>query len=180
MGYACAAAAVKRGHKVTLVSGSVSLAVPEGVKVIKVVSSDDMAQAVQGCFAECDCVIMAAAVGDYKPQRQRKNKLQKSGAGLTLKLRGTIDILAGLGRAKANQILIGFAVQDKAARQRARQKMKAKNLDAIVLNSPAAFGAIRTDVQILERGGKWQCLSQVSKIRIADKIIRLAEKISRQ
>ena len=105
---------------------------------------------------------------------------QKSGAGLTLKLRGTIDILAGLGRAKANQILIGFAVQDKAARQRARQKMKAKNLDAIVLNSPAAFGAVRTDVQILERGGKWQCLSQVSKIRIAEKIIRLAEKISRQ
>ena len=70
MGYACAGAALAAGHRVTLISGPVSLDKPTGAKLIKVVSSEEMAQAVLKEFRRCDCVIMTAAVCDYRPARK--------------------------------------------------------------------------------------------------------------
>jgi phosphopantothenoylcysteine decarboxylase / phosphopantothenate---cysteine ligase len=177
MGYACAESALGRGHKVTLISGPVSLAAPKGAKLVRVMTSDEMAEAVRERFGGCDCVIMAAAVGDYKPEKRRREKIRKTDDGLVLKLGRTVDILAELGREKVGQKLIGFAVQDRAGRQNARRKMKAKCLDAIVLNGPAAFGADRSDAEILVRGGQWECFRQVSKARLGGCIVRLAEKI---
>jgi len=134
-----------------------------------------MAQAVRRHFTRCDCVIMTAAVSDYRPKRRQAHKIKKTGQHLTLKLEPCDDILAQLGREKTHQVLIGFALEDHAARQNARRKLSAKNLDAIVLNSPAALGATRCDAQILARRGKWQRFSQVRKEALAKAIIKLAE-----
>lgn len=177
MGYACAAAALRRGHEVTLVSGPVSLAAPSGLRCIDVVTSDQMARAVHDHFGRCDCVIMTAAVGDYKPRQPKKQKIEKTDRPFTLVLKRTVDILAKLGQTKKHQVLIGFAMQDRAGRRNAQMKMVRKNLDAIVLNSPKAFGADRTEVQILRRDGKWQGLGQVRKTTAATAIIKLAEKL---
>jgi len=178
MGYACAAAAVKRGHKVTLVSGPVELKKPQGVKLIEVITSAEMAQALFDRFGRCDCVIMAAAVSDYRPKRARKYKIKKASATLTLQLERTQDILAELGRRKQNRVLIGFALQDRAGRQNARRKLKDKNLDVIVLNHPAAMGAEISDVEILRCRGRWESYQSVPKTMLATKLIRIAEQIA--
>lgn len=177
MGYACAVAALRRGHQVTLVSGPVALAAPEGAALIRVVSSEQMGQVVRRHFEQCDCVIMAAAVGDYRPVERQSQKIKKTAQQLNLQLEKTVDILAGLGQAKTHQTLIGFAVEDHAARQNARRKMLAKNLDAIVLNSPAALGASHSDAQILCPDGTWQRFEQVRKEVLATAIVKLAEKL---
>jgi len=177
MGYACAAEAVRRGHKVTLVSGPVALKAEKKVKLIKVVTAAEMAEAVQAEFRKSDCVVMTAAVSDYKPIRTEKDKIRKAEQSLTLKLQNTVDILAKLGCKKQHQILIGFAVQDRAAKSRARRKMREKNLDAIILNSPASIGAERSDFHVLQGGGKWESHKQTNKKQLAKTIITLAEKI---
>jgi len=176
MGYACATAAVRRGHKVTLVSGLVNLAKPKGVDLIKVTTSDEMAKAVRKIFNQCDCVIMTAAVSDYKPLKREKYKIQKIYHTMSLTLRRTIDILAELGNDKVHQLLIGFAVQDRSPKQNAIRKMSQKNLDVVVLNSPASFGADHIDAQVLQRGGSWEEFPNTSKNTLATTIVRLTER----
>jgi len=177
-GYACAQAARKRGHRVTLVTGPVTLAGPKGVQVVKCVSAAQMAQAVKIHFTRCDCVIMTAAVCDYRPQHIAPHKTAKTRGKLSLELERTEDILAALGAAKQQQLLIGFALQDRAPRRTARRKMAAKDLDVIVLNTPAALGADRSDIEILTRGGAWQTFPALAKTALADKLIRLAERLT--
>ncbi|MCP4711833.1 MAG: phosphopantothenoylcysteine decarboxylase [Planctomycetes bacterium] len=179
MGYACAAAAADRGHKVTLVAGPVNLEKPGGVKLIKVITAGDMLQAMLKHFEKSDCVIMTAAVNDYRARDQKKYKIQKNDGPFTLELERTEDILAKLGRCKQKQVLIGFAVQDKAARTNARRKLKQKNLDAIVLNTPAAMGADRSIVELLQAGKKWISLPLKRKTAIAVQLIKIAEQISK-
>jgi len=179
MGYACAEAARDMGHKVTLITGPVDIAPPRGVKLVRVICSDEMAEAVYKNFRSCDCVIMTAAVSDYKPCQQYKHKMQKGQCGITIDLQRTTDILAQLGEEKDSQILIGFALQDKSPRQNARRKLKQKNLDAIVLNAPLSFGAERISAQILCRGQKWRVLPQMSKISLARRLVKLAEELAR-
>ena len=177
MGYACAAAAQRRGHNVNLISGPVALSVPRGIKRVSVMTGAEMDQAVREYYEKCDCVIMTAAVGDYKPKRTSRYKIIKGQDALQVELVRMKDILAGLGRRKKNQILIGFAVQDRAARTNARRKLLEKNLDAIVLNSPSAFGVDKTDVEILIRDHDWQSFPAITKTRLATRLIRLAENL---
>jgi phosphopantothenoylcysteine decarboxylase/phosphopantothenate--cysteine ligase len=180
IGYACAAAAKRRGHNVTLISGPVKLKAPTGIKKIDVMTGAAMDQAVRRYYETCDCVIMTAAVGDYKPKRTARYKIKKQQDALQLELVRTKDILAGLGRRKKNQILIGFAVQDRAARSHARRKLLDKNLDAVVVNSPSAFGADKTDVEILIRDRDWQSFPDITKTRLATHLIRLGENLLRE
>ncbi len=178
MGYSCASAAVKRGHQVTLVSGPVNLARPKGLRLVKVVSSAEMAVAVTERFDQCDCVIMSAAVGDYRPAKISDRKIIKGDGPMSLELVRTIDILATLGALKKQQALIGFAVQDQAARSRARAKLTAKNLDAIVLNGPAAMGADRSDVWIFRRGDRrWKEYPDITKSAAGLEVVKLSERI---
>ena len=179
MGYACAQAAADRGHKVTLIAGPVSLEKPRGIKLIKVITAGDMLRAMQDHFEKSDCVIMTAAVNDYRARDQKKFKIQKTDGPLILELERTEDILAELGRRKQKQVLIGFAVQDRAARTNAGRKLKQKNLDAIVLNTPAAMGADRSVVELLQAGKKWISLPLKRKSAIAAQLITIAERISK-
>lgn len=180
MGYACAAAATRRGHQVTLVSGPVALKRPAGVERIDVLSSTEMYEAVLAHYPVCDAVIMTAAVCDYRPAQRSTHKLTKQPDGLLLPLVRTADILAALGRQKQRQVLIGFAVQDRAARSRARGKLADKNLDAIVLNGPAAFGADGAEAALLVRGRPWEPLGAIRKTVLATRLVRLAEQLVRQ
>src|SRR4030095_917236 len=86
MGFACAEAAARAGHDVTLVTGPVALPDPAGVRTIRGVSADDMFRAVMKVYPKIDAAIMTAAVGDYRPAERVAGKLQQKSETLTLKL----------------------------------------------------------------------------------------------
>jgi phosphopantothenoylcysteine decarboxylase/phosphopantothenate--cysteine ligase len=176
MGYALAGAAQKAGHKVTLISAS-DLQPPVSVDFVGVDSAAEMFKAVKKHFPHCDCLIMAAAVADYTPLKQAKTKMKKTDKSLTIKLKPTPDILKWAGKhKKKNQIVVGFALEDRAIQTRAEKKLKEKNLDMIIANTPAAIGSDKTSVQIKTPGGKWLRLSAAAKSSIAGRIIKLIEK----
>ena len=174
MGYALARAALKAGHKVTLITAPTNQRVPGGTKIIKVETAAEMFEAVRKHFSRCDCLIMAAAVADYTPVRPAKTKIKKEDKFLTIKLKPTTDILKWAGRhKKKNQVVVGFALEDKKLRERAERKLKDKNLDMIIANRLAAIGSDRTSVQIKTPDSKWLQLPQASKTTIAKKVIHL-------
>lgn len=174
MGYALARAALKAGHKATLITAPTNQRVPGGTKIIKVETAAEMFEAVRKHFSRCDCLIMAAAVADYTPVRPAKTKIKKEDKFLTIKLKPTTDILKWAGtHKKKRQIVVGFALEDKKLRERAERKLKDKNLDMIIANTAAAIGSDRTSVQIKTPDSKWLQVPQASKTTIAKKVIHL-------
>ncbi|MHC5158015.1 MAG: phosphopantothenoylcysteine decarboxylase domain-containing protein [Planctomycetota bacterium] len=178
MGYAIARAAIRAGHRVTLVTAPTSLRPPKEAAVVNVVTSDEMFKAVKAEFAKCDTLIMAAAVSDYRPAKQSGTKIKKEQTVLSLNLKPTQDILKWAGRNKRqDQTLVGFALEDKDMLQNAEKKLKAKKLDIIVANEPAAIGADTSTVHIKTKTGNWTTYKTVSKTtsakRILNDIIRL-------
>ena len=173
MGYALALVAIKAGHRVTLVSTS-DLQPPVGVDFVGVDSAAEMFAAVKKFFAKCDCLIMAAAVADYTPLKKSKIKIKKSNRDLIIKLKPTVDILKWTGKnKKKNQIVVGFALEDKAIRTSAEKKLKEKNLDMIIANAPTAIGSDRASIQIKTPDHKWLKLPHATKTTIAKKIVDL-------
>lgn len=173
MGYALALAAIKAGHKVTLISAS-DLQPPVGVDFVGVGSAAEMFAAVKKSFAKCDCLIMAAAVSDYTPVKKSKTKIKKSSKSLIIELKPTTDILDWARKhRRKNQIVVGFALEDKAIRTSAEKKLKGKNLDMIIANTVAAIGSDRVSVQIKTPDRKWMKLPHTTKTKIAKKIVDL-------
>lgn len=177
LGYAIAACAARRGHRVELISGPVELDAPRGVRVTRVVTSREMYDAAVSLFPSCDAAIMAAAVCDYRPAKRSNRKLKKTGGTLTLTFRSTEDIAARLGRMKGDRVLIGFALESHDGPANAEAKLRRKRCDAIVLNRPDTIGADRATVQFLLKGGGWQAPISATKPRIAGDIVRLTEKL---
>jgi len=175
MGYALATAAIKAGHKVTLITAPTALPPPRGAKVVNVETSAEMFNAVKKGFIRCDCLIMAAAVADYTPAKKSKAKIKKGTGPVTLKLKPTPDILKWAGRNKKKQIVAGFALEDKSIRKNAERKLKEKNLDMIIANTPTTIGSEEAAVQIKTPACKWITLAKASKTVIARKVIRLIE-----
>ncbi len=121
---------------------------------------------------------MAAAVADYTPARPAKTKIKKQNKSLTIKLKPTADILEWAGRhKKKSQIIVGFALEDKNLRVNAEKKLKEKNLDMIIANTPAAIGADKSTVQIKTPADKWLKLPQATKAVAAGRIIRLIQNL---
>jgi phosphopantothenoylcysteine decarboxylase/phosphopantothenate--cysteine ligase len=173
MGYALALAAIKAGHKVTLISAS-DLQPPVGVDFVGVGSAAEMFAAVKKSFAKCDCLIMAAAVSDYTPVKKSKTKIKKSSKSLIIELKPTTDILDWARKhRRKNQIVVGFALEDKAIRTSAEKKLKGKNLDMIIANTVASIGSDRVSVQIKTPDRKWMKLPHTTKTKIAKKIVDL-------
>jgi phosphopantothenoylcysteine decarboxylase/phosphopantothenate--cysteine ligase len=174
MGYALTRAALKAGHKVTLITAPTNQRPPSDAKLVKVETTAQMFDAVKKYFEKCDCLIMAAAVADYTPARPAKTKIKKTAKHLTIKLKPTTDILKWAGKKKKkNQIVVGFALEDKVVRGRAEKKLKEKNLDMIIANNYAAIGAEESTVQIKIAGREWLKLPQASKATIAKRIVSL-------
>ena len=177
MGYALALAAIKAGHKVTLISAA-DLQPPVGVDFVGVDSAAEMLAAVKKFFAKCDCLMMAAAVSDYTPIKKSKIKIKKSKMDLVIRLKPTIDILDWAQKhRKKNQIVVGFALEDKNLRASAEKKLKEKNLDMIIANKPEAIGADESQVQIKIAGQKWLKLLRADKKTISEKIISSVESL---
>jgi phosphopantothenoylcysteine decarboxylase/phosphopantothenate--cysteine ligase len=179
MGYALARAGLRSGHKVTLITTPTSERHPNGAKIIEVETAAQMFEAVKKHFDNCDCLIMAAAVADYTPVRTKKTKIKKSDESLILKLKPTVDILKWAGKHKRkNQIVVGFALEDKNVQSNAEKKLKEKNLDMIIANTIAAIGAEESRIQIKTPEGIWSRFHEATKNKIAGLIIREIEYIS--
>ena len=154
MGYALADAARDAGHQVLLVSGPVHLSAPQNCDFIRVNTTAEMRDACVGHFSNCDGVIAAAAVCDYKPLNRVTGKISKTGGPITLEMIETDDVLAELGRRKEHRWVLGFALEATNARENALQKLRAKNCDWIVLNGPAAIGSETNSVEVLDASGQ--------------------------
>jgi phosphopantothenoylcysteine decarboxylase / phosphopantothenate---cysteine ligase len=186
MGYALAEAALRRGARVLLVTGPTSLTPPGAAELTRVESADEMRDAVLKLMPEATAVIKTAAVSDYRPKTAAGQKLKRKGA-LNLELEPTPDILKELASHKASrsagsQIIVGFAAETENVLENARQKLVAKNLDAIVVNDVShegvGFDSDRNAVTIISRDEiievpettKWEVAQ-----RVLDQIVRLRE-----
>ena len=150
MGYALAKMAMLRGAEVTLVSGQTTLEPPRFVKVVPVVSAEDMYQAVTSRAKEQDIIIKAAAVADYRPVTVSEEKIKKTGDAASLELERTKDILAALGADKGKTCLCGFSMETENMLENSRKKLKKKNLDMIVANNLKVEGAgFGTDTNVI-------------------------------
>ena len=141
MGFAIAKAAQKRGASVQLVTGPVKLKSPDNIERIDVVSASEMKKEIKKRFNDIDVLVMSAAVADYQPIKMAKEKIKKKNTELNIALKKTPDILRDLSKMKKKQIVIGFALETEDEKKNAYDKMKRKNLDAIVLNSLNDKGA---------------------------------------
>ena len=133
MGFAMAEALQQSGASVTLVAGPTSLPDPPGIQTVRVVSAQDMYDAVRQIYAAVDLVVMSAAVADYRPDHMESQKIKK-GDSRDLHLVRTTDILASLGQEKQHQFLVGFAAETQDLLSYAAAKLQEKNLDMIVAN----------------------------------------------
>ncbi len=184
MGFALAHAASLRGANVTLVSGPVHLETPKNVRRIDVESAEQMFNAVMKHRTKKDCIIMSAAVADYSPQKVHSVKIKKEEMreGWVTVLKKTKDILGTLGAKKSKSLLVGFALETDNGLKNAKEKLKSKNLDFIVLNNAleegAAFGVDTNIVSIISRTGKIERLPKMSKFDVANSILdRIATKM---
>jgi len=177
MGFALANAAALRGAEVTLVAGPVQLETPRNVKRINVESADQMQKAVSAEAKKANAVVMAAAVADFTPQVPARTKIKKDSKNknLDLHLTATPDILASLGGKKNGTVLVGFALETDNELAHAKEKLKKKNLDMIVLNSladeGAGFGVDTNIVTIIERNGHIEKLKKMTKFDVANEIL---------
>ena len=176
MGYALAQVAINAGHKVTLITAPTNLKTPEGVKVVNVETAAQMFEAVKARLPNVDCLIMAAAVSDYTPLYPTKSKMKKTGRIKTIKLKPTEDILKWAGKnKKEGQLIVGFALEDKDLLDRAEKKMKNKNLDMIIANTPDAIAAEKSTVHIKTPNSDWTRIEKADKPTIARETIALIE-----
>ena len=142
MGYEVARAARNLGAEVTLVSGQCGLKPPYGMETVSVVSAEDMYEAVTSRAADCDYIVMAAAVADYTPAVTADEKIKKKDDDMSIALKRTHDILKTLGERKSRaQVLCGFAMETQNLLENARKKLEAKNADMIVANNLKVEGA---------------------------------------
>lgn len=175
MGYALAESAVRRGHHVLLVTGPVEIEPPEGAELIRVETTSEMYDVCLARFDSVDAVFAAAAVCDYRPLRRSALKLKKTGSTLLLELTQTEDILAEMGRRKTRQLLIGFALESDHGRDNALRKLRDKNCDAIVLNSPTAIGSERNEITLLGPSGLELASLSAQKTELADSLLTWLE-----
>ena len=176
MGFDIAEAAAQMGAQVVLVAGPTHLkAVNTSIKVVNVVSCADMYNACHEYFDSVDVAIAAAAVADYRPKTVAAQKIKKSDVSLVLELEKTRDILASLGEKKTHQFLVGFALETENEIEHAKQKIKKKNLDLIVLNSlndeGAGFGKPTNKVTFIDREFNIYPQELKSKEQVAQDII---------
>lgn len=168
MGYETARVGKNKGCKITLISGPTGLKAPAGVKLISVLTAQEMKQAVLKEFAKSDALIMTAAVCDYTPVHYSKSKIKRI-RQKTILFKRTDDILAEVGKQKKNKIVMGFALETENIEQNAVHKLERKNLDFIVANwygkGNNPFGKNRTSMTLIDRVGNRQRLNRVTKSR---------------
>ncbi|MCL4280151.1 MAG: bifunctional phosphopantothenoylcysteine decarboxylase/phosphopantothenate--cysteine ligase CoaBC, partial [Ignavibacteriaceae bacterium] len=172
LGYAIAKAAFLRGGDVTLVSGPSSQNIYPEIKTLKVRSAVEMEKAVKKEIDKNNLLVMSAAVADFRPSKTSSNKIKKGIGSLDLKLEMNVDILSSIKSRKTK--VVGFALETQNELSNAQKKLKEKNLDMIVLNSPGKESGFEVDtnkVTIIKQDGKQIKLPLLSKFQVANKIL---------
>jgi phosphopantothenoylcysteine decarboxylase/phosphopantothenate--cysteine ligase len=178
MGYAVAAAAAAAGHRVTLVSGPVTLPPPAGVETVSVVSAEDMRARLLERFDAADAVVMTAAVCDDRPRVRAPGKPRKAAGPRTLDLEPTPDILKEMGARKRRQVLVGFSLGTDDPLPEAERKRKEKNCDLIVANTASALGAENATVTFVGSAGAVERIEDAPKRAIATRLVARVETLA--
>lgn len=167
LGYEIAKEAKKRNHNVTLISGPVMLKPPRGVNLIGVQTALQMRQKLRKFFDRADCLIMAAAVSDYRPSSISLHKMSKARNILLLRLTRNPDILSELSLKKRDKIFVGFCLETRDVLKRALKKLIQKKLDLIVANSISRtdnpFGNKKSDFVIIDKKKNIKKFYSISK-----------------
>lgn len=182
MGYALARMAMLRGAEVTLISGPTAIAPPPFVKVVPIMSAQDMFEAMAAHWENADFIFKAAAVADYTPTEYADEKVKKKDGEMSIPLKRTQDILAWLGQQKRKgQVICGFSMETQDMVKNSREKLQKKNVDMICANNlkvaGAGFGVDTNIITIITRNDTRE-LPMLSKEAAAnailDQAIRLA------
>jgi phosphopantothenoylcysteine decarboxylase/phosphopantothenate--cysteine ligase len=177
MGYALAEAALKRGAEVTVVAGVTTVTPPAGARVVQALSAEEMSQAVAHERENASIFIGAAAIADYRPAQRVDHKIKKSQDSITLTLERTPDVLSQVAASRTNGMLvIGFAAETENVVDNAREKLRSKNLDAIVANDvsreDSGFDSASNAITIITKdSGEAVELPVMSKSEAADRIL---------
>ncbi|MGD8979329.1 MAG: bifunctional phosphopantothenoylcysteine decarboxylase/phosphopantothenate--cysteine ligase CoaBC [candidate division WOR-3 bacterium] len=158
-----------RGGEVKGIFGEVTCTLPQDIDIHRVRTSGEMLETLTKMFNWCDYLIMAAAVGDYRPRNRHTAKVHDT--KYRLDLEKTRDLLKAVAAKKGKRKLVGFSLEDKEGLARAKVKMKAKNLDMVVLNTSAAIGHERIKAGILRKKGKHISLKEMTKWQLANRIL---------
>ncbi len=177
MGYTIAEEFAQQGANVNLISGKVNLTTSnKNINKIDVISAKDMFEATKKHFNDADIIIFAAAVADYTPINVATEKIKKKSDELNIKLKKTTDIAKYFGKKKKdNQITVGFALETNNEKENAKEKLRKKNFDFIVLNSlndkGAGFGFDTNKISIFDKLGNTTNFKLKSKKEVAKDII---------
>ena len=179
MGLALATRAAARGAEVTLIAANVSLPGPTGVARVDVETTEELKRALEREFSANQVLLMAAAPADFRPRDPATEKIAREGSGLSLELEPTEDILAAVAvGSNDDQTIVGFAAETGAGLERARDKLKRKGADAIVLNDVSrpeiGFESADNEVVIVEQGAETH-VPLASKEEVADAILDRVE-----
>ncbi len=185
MGYAIAQAAAERGAEVTIVSGPVHIAPPQGAKVLPVQSTMDLYHTMLENAPHQDIVIQAAAPADYRVEHPADQKIKKNdGGNLVLTLVENPDVAKAVGQCKQpGQVLVGFAAETQQVTDNAIQKLHKKNLDMIVANDVTAEGAgfgVDTNIVTLITHDGLTPLPKMTKRQVGDRILDEGLKLYQQ
>src|SRR5580698_4454972 len=182
MGYAMSEAALRRGARVLLVSGPTALTPPAAAEITRVESAEQMRDAVLSLLPQATMVIKTAAVSDYRAKSASPQKMKRKGP-ITLELEPTPDILKEISLRKQSQVVVGFAAETENVLENARQKLAAKQLDAIVVNDVSregvGFDSDRNQVTIITpdevvdvpETTKWEVAQ-----RVLDQVVRIRQR----
>jgi phosphopantothenoylcysteine decarboxylase/phosphopantothenate--cysteine ligase len=177
MGYALGRAAMMRGGEVTLVSGPTNLKPPRGVSFVPVKTAEEMKEAVIERFQQCDVIIKAGAVLDYRPAARALHKIKKIEETQSMELVRNPDILGELGsmKGKSRCLLVGFAAETQDLIANATEKLRKKNLDLIIANDvsrkDAGFEADTNAVKVIYRDGRIEELPLMTKAEASERIL---------
>lgn len=175
MGYAIAREAMLRGAEVTLISGPVALKPVTGVKLVPIITAQDMLEAVQAALPQTDILIKAAAVADYRPATVADEKLKKKDGELSIPLERTADILAWVSENRHEGLFVcGFSMETENMLENSRGKLIKKGLDMIVANNLKTQGAgfgVETNVVTLITRDEIKELPLMGKDEVAGKLL---------
>ena len=170
MGYEIAAKGKEKGFDVCLVSGPVSLSAPSGVEVVSVVTALEMKDRTIERIDEYDCLIMTAAVCDFRPEKSEQHKIKKQEA-LNLRLVKNPDILSEIG-CRDDLIKVGFALETENPIENGKNKLKAKKLDMIIINTKDEekdpFGEGEKEYAMVNKAGNVREFKALTKKQMAE------------
>ncbi len=174
--------AALRGASVTLLLGPTMLEPPAGVNVVRITTANELYDAALEHAAGADLTIATAAVADWRPAQRSDSKVKKTGDDLTVRLTPNPDVLAELGRREGSGFLVGFAAETDHHEERAREKLRAKRLDAIAVNDVSGergFGPGDNALVLLWGETGRRELGRAGKATLAARLLDAVEELMR-